>query len=124
MKKLILSILALTLSSGLFAADFAKVKIRITNPVHENKYFLCLYNVGCMSINAGNRGRQFPMMAQDIGNIEKFVVTDVTDMSMHMTTSNNSCNVQVSGGQTLTISGQLEMVNSQPIIKNLHCSVG
>lgn len=123
MKKLLAALCMLLLSNSIFAADVAMVKVHIADPIAENKYFICLYNVGCLSIRAGDNGKAFPMMPQDIGNIEKFVVTDVTDMSMYTTPSNNSCNVQVNAGQTLTVSGQLVVAKSGPVIKNLRCSV-
>lgn len=124
MKKLLAMLSCLLLSSSVFAADYAMVKVHIADPIKENKYFICLYNVGCLSIRAGDNGKVFPMMAQDIGNIEKFVITDVSDnMRMYTTPSNNSCDVQVNGGQTLTVSGQLVVTSAGPTIKNLHCSV-
>jgi hypothetical protein len=122
MKKALIALLTLALSSPIHAGDFAKLSVKISDPVKENKYFLCLYGIGCLSIRAGNRGKEFPVMpTTDIGNIQKMVVTDVSNMSMHMQASDKSCAVVVNKNQHLTISGQLVVKNSVPYIQNLHC---
>ncbi len=124
MKKLIAVILSLVLCSPVFAADFAKLNIKISNPVKENKYFLCLYGIGCLSIRAGNNGKVFPVMpTTDMGNIQKIVITDVSNMSMHLQSNDKSCNVVVNKNQRLTITGQLVVKNNKPYINRLHCSL-
>jgi hypothetical protein len=106
-----------------FASEHAQLNIKISNPVKENKYFLCLYSIGCLSIRAGNHGKVFPVIPTDIGNIQKIVITDVSNMRMHMQPSVKSCNVVIKPDQKLTISGQLIVKNSTPYINNLRCSV-
>lgn len=122
MKKFIASILAMAMFSPVFAADTAKLSIRISNPVKENKYFLCLYGIGCLSIRAGNHGKVYPIMAStDLGNIQKMVVTDVTDMQMHAQPTSKSCEIVLQKNQRVTITGQLVVKNKTPYINNLHC---
>lgn len=123
MKKFIALIFVLAMSSSVFAADVGKLKINISSPVKNNKYFLCLYSIGCLSIHAGNHGKTFPVApSTDIGNIRKIVVADVSNMRMHTQASSQSCNVKIEKGQQLIISGQLSVKNNVPYISNLHCS--
>lgn len=122
MKKVIATILSM-IATHACATDLAHIKISVNNPTKQNKYFLCVYGVGCLSIRAGDEGKRFPIAPMDVANIQKFVITDVSDMSMSAQPSHESCQVKVDTDQTLTISGQLTMKNNKPYIDNLRCSV-
>lgn len=123
MKKLILALCLFPFISMAYANPEATLGMRITNPVKNNKYFLCLYDVGCISIKAGDQGKTYPMPAMDVGNILKFVITDVDNMKETMQATNQSCNVKVESGQKLTITGNLIVQNNTPSIKNMKCHV-
>lgn len=124
MKRIIAVLLSCMMIAPVMAADYAKLKLHISDPVKENKYFLCLYGIGCLSIRAGNHGKVYPIMPDtDIGNIRKIVVTDVSNMSMHLQPSAQSCNIVAAKNQHITISGQLVVKNHTPYINNLHCTV-
>ena len=123
MKRLLISLLCLCFMHTAYADDEAKLGFHIADPVKTNKYFLCIYGVGCLSIQAGNNGATFVMPAMDVGNILKFVITDVDNMQVFMQPTDKSCNVVVNSGQKLTISGQLVVNNASASIKNLHCQV-
>jgi hypothetical protein len=63
------------------------------------------------------------MPAMDVGNILKFVITDVDNMKESMQATNQSCNVKVETGQKLTITGNLVVHNNTPSIQNMRCHV-
>jgi hypothetical protein len=122
MKKLLACILSFMISSTAIA-DVAHIRLNITNPVKENTYFVCLYEIGCLSIRAGNRGKVFAAMPANMGNILKIVIVDFNTMRMYRQTNVPSCQVNLREHQTLTISGQLVVNHSIPHINNLHCSM-
>lgn len=123
MKTFIATLISFLMMHTAFASDHANLNIKISNPVSENKYFLCLYSIGCLSIKAGNHGKVFHVMPTDIGNIRKIVIADVSNMQMHLQPSAKSCNIKVDKDQKLTITGQLIVKNNTPYINNLHCAV-
>lgn len=121
MKKIIAVMLTILATSAF--ADTAHLKIKVSNPTKDNKYFLCLYGVGCLSMRAGNDGKAFPIGTIDVGNIQRVVITDVSDMSISTQPTHESCRVKLNSEQTLTISGHLTSKNNKPYIDNLRCSV-
>lgn len=123
MKKIIALMLSVALISPIYAAEVAQLKINIKDASRENKYFLCLYGVGCLSIHAGNRGKIFPIVPIDIGNMTKMVITDAENMAMYTQPNVDSCNVVLKSNQRLTISGQLVIKNNMPHIDHLACRV-
>jgi hypothetical protein len=124
MKRFLFSLLCLSLiHTAAYAEDYAKLSIHIADPVKTNKYFLCVYGVGCLSIKKGNQGVSYVIPPMDVGNIEKFVITNGDNMQVFMQPTDKSCDVKVSNGQKLTISGQMVVHNDTPSINKLHCQV-
>lgn len=120
MKKLLVAILSLVLMTSAFADD-AKLRMKISGPINNNRYFLCVTGIGCVSILAGDKGKIFPL---DPGTIQKIFTVDASNMSVHQQGLPASCNVNVNDNQTLTVSGTLvQQGNGHVQISNLHCSV-
>lgn len=126
MKKWFLLLLVLSCTQLAFARDYpnaANIKIRIATPAKDNRYFLCLSTVGCLSIKAANRGKVFPVLRSfDMSTI---YVTNLGNMKVYNQGLPKSCAVTVEPNQTITISGSLVAANGgAAAIKNLRCSVG
>lgn len=123
MKKILFSILLCVAAGAAYADNEATVGIHINDPVKTNKYFMCIYDEGCISIKAADKGKTFPMPAMDVGNIKEFVITDATTMQEFMVPTNTTCNINVHEGQKLTLTGELVVQNNKPTIKHLQCHV-
>ncbi len=123
MKKILTFIALIVMLSPAFADDAAHLKISIRDAVQSNRYYLCLYGIGCLSIKNGSNGKVFPIMPIDMGNIEKMVITDTNNMQMYTQDSVKSCDVKVNTGDKMTISGDLVVTGNGPVIKGLRCSV-
>lgn len=104
-----------------YADEGATLRMKISGPINNNRYFLCVSHVGCTSILNGNKGKAFPMDAGEIANIS---AVDMGTKRIHVQKVPASCNVSVSGNQTVTVTGKL--VNdskNKVVIQNLRCSV-
>lgn len=123
MKKILTFIALLVMLSPAYAGDAAQLKISIRDAVQTNRYYLCLYGVGCLSIKNGDKGKVFPIMPIDMGNIVKMVITDSDNMQMYTQANVPSCSVKVNTGDKMTISGDLVVTGNGPVIKGLRCSV-
>jgi hypothetical protein len=120
MKKLLIAILSLVFLSSAYAED-AKLRMKIAGPINNNRYFLCVSTVGCVSILNGNRGHQYPL---NPGDVTKIFTVDAGNMSYHQQPLPASCNVKVNDNQTMTVTGHLVAnPNGKVQINNLHCSV-
>lgn len=122
MKKLVAAILGLALLSGTaYADDFAKLRINISNPSADNRYFLCVGTTGCVSIAAGNRGQVYPI---DSGKVLDIYTTDVTTLRMTSQSLPASCRVTVQNDQTMTVSGRIiKTADNKVVIENLNCRI-
>jgi hypothetical protein len=121
-KKYIFSFLLMTLSCGAVAADQAQLKIKIANAIQENKYFLCLYGVGCLSIHAGNQGKVFAVNPIDMNNIKKVGIANITSRALSLQPNDASCQIPLQANQSVTITGKLVVKHNTPQIEHLHCS--
>lgn len=124
MKKLLL-VAALLLSSlnPAFADDAAaNIKIRINGAIHDNTYFLCLPDLGCLSIMAAKKGKIYPVYRNfDMNTI---FITDTNDMQVYAQGLPKSCDVAVKTNQTITISGTLTVgADKRAHVQQLRCSV-
>jgi hypothetical protein len=124
MKKL-LSVLLLSLCVGSVFADdsAANVKIHIASPSHDNRYFLCLSGVGCLSIKVANEGKVFPVF-HSIAMDNIYVADAGKGLLVSPQGLPSSCNVTVSANQTIAISGSITpMADGRVKVNNLHCTV-
>lgn len=126
MTKKLLSLLAFLLifaTSMSYADDTANIKIRITGAMRNNNYFLCLPNVGCLSIAAAQQGKIYPVYHSI--EMDYLSVMDVDNQfRVNFAGLPSSCNVTVQPNQTITIYGNLQVgQNNRVQLNNLHCSV-
>lgn len=122
MKKLLVTvILSLLAASTVYADDTANIKIKINGAINDNRYFLCIPDVGCLSMLAAKKGKVFPMY-RDV-DMNTIFVTNITNNRLYNQGLPKSCQVKVATKQTITISGQLYTGPDQVSIKQLKCSV-
>lgn len=121
MKKIVLCVLGLMCIQSIFAADFAKLRIKIQGATSDNRYFLCVGTVGCVSIKAGDKGTLYPMQA---GNIDYIYTTSVAAMRVYPQSLPSSCNVEVKNDQTVTVTGRIVQRSNEDVhIEHLNCHV-
>lgn len=123
MKRLIVIALALFSMQMAFADGTANINIKLKGALNDNRYFLCLPNIGCLSVLAAKHGKVYPV-------IRDFTVRGIfiADASQSLRVSPQvmpaSCNVSVKENQTITIAGSIVPgLNNTVVVKNLHCSV-
>ncbi len=123
MKKLFILLVALTLIPVAMADSAANIKIKMKGAVHNNRYFLCLPDVGCLSVLAAKKGKVYPIFHPiQMSNI---YVMDVNNNFKVFTQGlPSSCNVTVQQNQSITISGNITPgAKNSVIVNQLHCSV-
>ena len=125
MKKIVRYFVLLLVSFGMslsFADETANIRIKINGTFHDNRYFLCLPNIGCLSLLAAKNGKVFPIFHPI--EMDNIYVIDFENRLVSPEGLPDSCNISVNTNQTITISGQLITSTNQPAhIKNLHCAV-
>lgn len=123
MKKLLFLILIFMLNfqSG-YAADAAYIHIKISGASADNRYFLCLANIGCLSIHAAERGKIYPIFHSF--KMNEIFITD-TDRSFRVYPEGlpPSCNLRVETSQTITIYGSIKKTSYGVRIHQLRCEV-
>lgn len=125
MRKLLILIVALASIQVAFADGSANIKIRIDGSLGNNRYFLCIRNVGCLSILGAQRGKVFPVYRTVNFHTGSMYVAD-TGNNFHLSpqTLPSSCNKTVNPNQTITISGKIaDGGNGTVHINQLQCSV-
>lgn len=123
MKKLLLLLLSLVLIPSVYAADSANIKIKVNGAITNNRYFMCLPNVGCLSILAAKKGKVYPVLSK-IKMSGIYVADTASKMRLNPQGLPASCNVIVNPKQTITISGTLAAgPNNSVVLKQLRCSL-
>jgi hypothetical protein len=122
MKKLLIVLLCLILMPIAYADDTANIKLRISGAARDNNYFICLPNIGCLSILAANKGKVYPIYhAIDMSNI--YVLDIRHNLRLSPQSIPSSCNVSVQPNQTITISANLASGKNGTRLNQLHCSI-
>ncbi len=106
------------------AADMnaANVSIKISGALADNRYFLCLPDVGCLSIHAAaKKGKVYPVFHSF--DMEKIFVANLNTYRIYPQGLPDSCNVTVNPNQTLTIYGNLVTKADQTRVEKLRCTV-
>ena len=99
----------------------AKLHVKISGPINDNRYFLCVSHAGCASILNANKGKVFPM---DQGVVNNIVVLNLGSKSLHPQKLPESCQVTVTPNQTVTVTGKLvQGAKNKVVLSNLRCSV-
>ncbi len=122
MKKVLITlIMSLLAASNVYADNTANIKIKINGAINDNRYFLCIPEVGCLSMLAAKKGKVFPFYRPvDMNTI---FVTNVTNNRLYNQGLPKSCQVKVNTNQTITISGQFYAGPDQVQLKQLKCVV-
>jgi hypothetical protein len=122
MKKVI-ALICLFLAGTPFALaeEVANIKIKIAGAVHDNSYFLCIPDIGCLSLLAAKNGKVFPII-RPIEMNTIFVVNERTAQEYNQGLP-ASCNVKVEPSHSITIYGTLEARGQGVEVKGLRCVV-
>jgi hypothetical protein len=100
----------------------ANIRIKLSNPAHDNRYFLCMQGVGCLSVLAAQKGKVYPVFHSV--EMDNLYVNNVSSMRLSPQGLPKSCDTTVQPNQTITISGQIiPGPDDSAYIKNLHCTV-
>ena len=124
--KILSSLLALIFMLGMTnvtLADevpMAKLEMRLSGPVHNTDYYLCVSNNGCSNISVGARGKVYNV---DTGNVSYIFAANMRNLTMHAQPLPTSCQVELTNDQTLVVSGKLKVNASVPYIDKLKCAV-
>jgi hypothetical protein len=127
MKKLLILFVLLGLScvQVVMAANLpgaANIHLKIAGATQDNRYFLCIPNVGCMSLLAAEQGRVFSFYS-GIRMNTIFIADRDNDFRLYSQGLPTSCQVKVKPNHALQISGQLMTANDNVRINQLHCAV-
>lgn len=120
--KLVVVILSLACIQSVFASDvnMAKLKMKITGPVNDRAYYLCVSNNGCSNISAAAKGKIYMM---DTGAVNYIFAANMKNLTMQSQALPPSCQVNLTKDQTLVVSGQLKVKARAAYINNLKCKV-
>jgi hypothetical protein len=126
MKKIFISLIlvvTLTLSHLAYAWESANVHFALTGAKRDNTYFLCLPNIGCLSVLVGDHGKVYRI--DHPFKVTGIFLTDVDDnFRLNYEGLPASCKVTVKTNQTLTITGHITPEpNKGTYISDLHCSL-
>ncbi|OGT36928.1 MAG: hypothetical protein A3F11_09120 [Gammaproteobacteria bacterium RIFCSPHIGHO2_12_FULL_37_14] len=106
----------------IYAADTANIKIKIASPMNDNRYFMCVRNVGCMSIRAAKEGKIFPVMHTI--EMDNIYIVNLKNNQLYSQGLPSSCSIPVKPLQTVTISGKLSTgSNNSARIDQLRCAI-
>lgn len=123
MRKFIHSMLC---SIALFAVnahadnESAHLVIKIASTKQDNTYFLYVEDVGCVSLQAANHGKIFPLTP---GHIDHLLLVNSGTMQVYPQPIPKSCDVLVKSKQTLIIKGKIVEKNDKVYVNKLTCSV-
>ncbi len=125
MKKLIIWVLMVMMNAQCaYAADVANIKIKISGSGsnHDNTYFLCMPEMGCLSILAAKKGKVFSMI--NAFEMNTLFITNARTLRVYNQGLPASCNVSVPKNKTITIYGHLQTKgDDKVVIKNFHCVI-
>lgn len=120
MKKLFFVILSLIFINSAYA-NTPSLRIKISGVNKNNTYFLCVANVGCLSLLAAEtRGKVFPI---ESGHISYIFTANAKNYQMFPQSLPKSCNIVLNDNEILTISGELRENKKKVRINYLNCSI-
>ena len=123
MKKCLLILAAILSMQMAYAGDTANINIKIGGALPDNTYFLCMEDLGCLSILAAEKGKVYPIFHPI--EMHNLFITDV-DNNFQVSAEGlpASCNKTVQTDQTITIYGSLAKgPNNTTQLQQLHCTV-
>jgi hypothetical protein len=120
MRKLMVS-MSLVLFIYTSASSAGTLRMRIAGPIKDNRYFICVSGVGCVSALNGNKGHTYPMENGEITNI---TAINATNSLRYLAALPASCHATIGEGQTLTLSGNIvEGTHNRYALTNVRCSI-
>ncbi len=123
MKKLALMIILAFVMQSVFADETANIKINIAGASPSNRYFLCLPNVGCLSIHAAMVHHKIFPMYHRVKMSQIFVADTYRGFRVYAQGLPASCDFTLMRKKTITISGTLVKGPLGNVkLKGLHCS--
>ena len=125
MKKLLGMLLSVaSINHSAYADDYAvaNLAIKMTGAGQDNTYFLCVAGVGCVSIEAANHGKIFPL---NPGTVNHIYLINSGNFRRYSQPLPDSCHVSINANQTLTVQGDIvKEANDNVYIDHLKCAVG
>ncbi len=125
MKRLMI---ALVIVFGIQAAyadntNTANIKINIAGASANNHYFLCLPNVGCLSIHAATSQKKIYPVYHSIEMSGIYVMDTNTGYRVYAQGLPKSCTATIKRNHTITISGKIAKTRGIVLIQQLRCSI-
>lgn len=116
------SMLALTSLQAFAAPESVNIKVKISGAASDNRYFLCMRGVGCLSILAAQRGKVFPIFRST--TMSAFFIQDVNKMRLSPQGLPASCQGRVDTNKTVTITGSIVGGEGDKVrVSGLHCTI-
>lgn len=120
MKKLLIALFALVCINTAFASDVTDLAIKVSGTTSQNRYFMCIGENGCFSMQDGAQGEVFPINS---GDVQRIFIFDTAERRMNILPLPRTCNITVKDNQTLLVTGRLaKAANGSVHIDNLKCS--
>lgn len=100
----------------------ANIVIRMSGVPADNRYFLCIPNVGCLSILVAREGKIYPVFHRF--SLKQIFITDTSQFyRVFAQNPPKSCQINVNRNQTVIISGNIIKHNGRVFIQNLYCRI-
>lgn len=100
----------------------ANIHINISGAAGDNRYFLCMPNIGCLSILEGEEGKVYPIL--HAFNMHNMYITNLQNFRVYAENFPASCDVKVNTNQNIYIYGHIvPLQNNALYVQNMHCVV-
>jgi len=107
---------------AVYAAETANINIKISGAIHDNRYFMCMPDVGCLSILAAKKGKVFSMINPLPMNT--IFITNTRTMRVYNQGLPKSCDTTVQPNKTITIYGNLvKQHHDKVVLQHLRCVI-
>ncbi len=96
------------------------LKAQIKGTDSRNRYFLCIGDDGCFSLNAAAHGKTFPLTE---GKLRQAFLVNIQTHRMYAQNLPTSCAIELPENHTLHLTGTLNTTGKTPTINQLHCNL-
>lgn len=123
MKNLLLLLLTLCWFQLSYASsETANIYIKISGALADNRYFLCIPNIGCLSILAAERGKIYPVIHPF--KLYALYITNLDNARVYYEGLPSSCQGTIDTNKSVRIYGRLSQgANKSILIRGLHCTI-
>ncbi|MBA3661523.1 MAG: hypothetical protein H0W64_07335 [Gammaproteobacteria bacterium] len=101
--------------------ETVQIRIKINGNFKDNRYFLCIPNVGCLSMKAAAAGKTYPIFHPI--EIRGLFVTNMQTKQVQALSTPLSCRVKADPGQSLIITGNLSQAGTKTQVTSLRCNL-